>query len=525
MATEKKQDLFKKTGIPKETLKMNLKNNINDGAIFVPLINKLTYKDFVTIMKKWPEMEKFLVHFSKQQYERVCKLGNGETFIYDFSNEKQCLVLIAFKDHAKVNVFANAFIAAIQKTVDMGWKQINILLAPKLIPNDHTEKYIQETASLAELSRYNPRFLSQKDDNKKEEKNNGLEAIMYILDSQEKKNNIKQYELAMNEGKVLGQMTNGARELVALPGNLLYPELLWQRAKNLAKDLGLKAKVFTLGQLEKMGMNGIIAVGQGSQHAPNMIMLEYKGKKKSQDIDLALVGKGITFDTGGISLKPGTDMHEMKGDMGGAAAVLYALAAISQLNLPINVTAIIAAAENMPDGKAQRPGDVFQTYSGLTVEVLNTDAEGRLVLADALAYAAKQKAKRIIDVATLTGASMIALGTHLSALFANNKEFGEIVFQAGERSLDRVWPMPLYQDYQQDIKSDIADIANIGPRWGGAITAAIFLNNFVPETSAWAHIDIAPKFLLKKDSGLHRKGPTGFGVRLLYQTAKDIASD
>ncbi|WP_375171593.1 leucyl aminopeptidase [Marinobacter sp.] len=295
---------------------------------------------------------------------------------------------------------------------------------------------------------------------------------------------------AFNLGLATGRGMNFTRDLGNTPPNICHPEWLAQRAKKLAKDHDcIKTEVLDEKQMEKMGMNTILAVGKGSTQPPRLIVMEYRGGK-AKDKPHVLVGKGITFDTGGISLKPGAGMDEMKYDMGGSAGVFGAMQVLAETKPKINVVAVIAAAENMPDGGACRPGDIVTTLSGQTVEILNTDAEGRLVLCDALTYVKKFDPAAVIDMATLTGACIIALGHHASGLLANNDELANELLAAGERADDRAWRLPLWDDYQSQLDSNFADMQNIGDRSAGTITAACFLSRFTKEYR-WAHLDIA----------------------------------
>jgi leucyl aminopeptidase len=265
--------------------------------------------------------------------------------------------------------------------------------------------------------------------------------------------------------------------------------------------------------MEKEGMGALLGVARGSCQPPKLIIINYKGKKDAAET-LGLVGKGITFDSGGISIKSAESMWEMKGDMSGAAAVLATISAIAQLKPKLNVTCVIPAAENLPSGDATKPGDILKASNGKTIEVINTDAEGRLILADALAYAVKKGLSPLVDIATLTGACHVALGNVRSGLFSNDQNLIDKLIAAGIRSGELLWQMPMDEEYKELNKSDVADIKNSGGRWGGAITAAQFLSEFAGNTR-WAHIDIAGTFLSDKERGYLVKGATGIGVRLL----------
>jgi leucyl aminopeptidase len=317
---------------------------------------------------------------------------------------------------------------------------------------------------------------------------------------------------AFQQGTAIGRGMNVTRRLGDLPGNICTPTLLAKEARNIArKNTKASIKVLEEKAMRELGMGALLSVAAGSEQPAKLIVVEYRGGKRSEQPQV-LVGKGITFDSGGISLKPGPKMDEMKFDMCGAASVLGTLHAVLELNLPINVVAIIAASENMPSGNATKPGDVVTSMSGQTIEILNTDAEGRLVLCDALTYAARFKPAAVIDIATLTGACVVALGKQASGLFSNRDDFAEELLAAGRIAGDRAWQMPLWDDYQKQLDSNFADIANIGGPSGGAITAACFLARFTKDYR-WAHLDIAGTAW---DEGA-AKGATGRPVGLLMQ--------
>jgi leucyl aminopeptidase len=304
-----------------------------------------------------------------------------------------------------------------------------------------------------------------------------------------------------------------ARDLVSQPGNVVTPGYLAATATELAGSYGLVCRIVELAEMEKLGMNALLGVGKGAAEPPRLIVLEYHGAAAKKR-PVALVGKGITFDSGGISIKPGAGMEEMKTDMAGAAAVLGTVVAAARLQLPVNVIGIIPAAENMPDGKAYKPGDILTSMSGTTIEITNTDAEGRLVLCDALHFAQQYKPAVMIDLATLTGACVVALGHEASGLMGNNQQLVDALKQSGERCGERLWPLPLWDEYGEVMKSDIADLKNSGSRDGGSITAGWFLKQFVAKTP-WAHLDIAGTAWSDKGRPYSPKGATGVGVRLL----------
>ncbi|MDR1907647.1 MAG: leucyl aminopeptidase [Holosporales bacterium] len=307
--------------------------------------------------------------------------------------------------------------------------------------------------------------------------------------------------------------------------NVLSPEAMVNEAKNL-KKFGVKVDIFDEKDLTKLGMNALLGVAKGSALAPYVAVCQWNGGTKG-DAPIALVGKGVTFDSGGISIKPANNMHEMKEDMTGAAVVLATLQMAAQLELPINLVGVVGLVENMPSGTAQRPSDVVTSMSGLTIEVQNTDAEGRLVLADALFYVEKEFApKCIIDFATLTGAIQVALGHEFAGLFSNNSALSEKLLAAGENVKERLWRLPLDPAFDKDVDSDIADVKNVGSgRGAGSITAAQFLQRFMLKNTPWAHIDIAAVTYDKKDRPLTGSGFTGFGVRLMYAFLNNVISN
>ncbi len=330
------------------------------------------------------------------------------------------------------------------------------------------------------------------------------------------KANIAAASKGIKVGQAIAKGVNFARELGNLPGNICTPTYLASEAKKLARGQTLlSVKVLEEKAMEELGMGSLLSVSAGSDQPAKLIVLEYKGGNK-KDAPIALVGKGITFDTGGISLKPGAGMDEMKFDMCGAASVLGTFKTLIELQPAMNVVGIVVASENMPSGSATKPGDIVTAMSGLTIEVLNTDAEGRLVLCDALTYTERFKPKAVVDIATLTGACVVALGNHASGLFSNNDALAQALLKAGQAAHDRAWQMPLWDEYQKQLDSNFADIANIGGPAGGSITAACFLSRFT-KNFAWAHLDIAGTAW---HSGA-AKGATGRPVPLLVQYLLD----
>jgi leucyl aminopeptidase len=318
-------------------------------------------------------------------------------------------------------------------------------------------------------------------------------------------------ELASSRAQAIARGMSLAKDLGNLPPNVCTPTYLAEQAQAVAKAGRMHCEVLEAADMEKLGMGALLAVARGSVQPPKLIVMQYEGDK-SGAAPIALVGKGITFDTGGISLKPAAEMDEMKFDMCGAASVLGTMQAVAEMRLPINVVALVPSTENMPGGRATKPGDIVKTLSGQSVEILNTDAEGRLILCDAMTYAERYKPAAVIDVATLTGACVIALGHVAAGLFANDDALARELLAAGNLAYDRAWHMPLWDDYQEQLRSNFADMANIGGRPGGSITAACFLSRFA-KNFRWAHLDIAG---VAWRSG-REKGSTGRPVPLLSQ--------
>lgn len=334
----------------------------------------------------------------------------------------------------------------------------------------------------------------------------------------------REFAEGVRRGMIIGEEVNACRRLANLPGGDVTPETLALEAKKIAKQYKLKVKILGVADMKKLGMGGVLGVGKGSDLPPKFIILEYlaapkssaSGQGKKNIGPVVLVGKGVTFDTGGINLKPENSMLGMNMDMSGGAAVIHTVAAIARLKVKCNLVALIPAVENMPSGSSYRPGDVLRSMSGKTIEVNNTDAEGRIILADALTYAAKYKPSLVVDVATLTGAAMAALGERASALFTTDEKLEKEFRELGELSGDYVWPLPLWEEYDEEIKGTIGDWSNLGKtRYGGAITAAAFLKQFAVGYP-WVHLDIAPRMTSIEGEFL-AKGAAGAPVRLLVK--------
>jgi len=379
------------------------------------------------------------------------------------------------------------------------------------IPGEEVDWFCTNLGKQCEKASYKYTETKSEKDNSK---NVSLSKITVALASKEA---VKTAKNALQVGQAMGVGINLTRELGNLPPNICTPSYLADLANDLAKSSpALSAKALSEKQMEKLGMGAFLSVSKGSDEEGKMIIMEYRGADKASDKSKKLqnvpviVGKGITFDTGGISLKPGASMDEMKFDMCGAASVFGVIKTLVEMNAKINVVGVVAAAENMPSGRASKPGDVVTSMSGQTIEILNTDAEGRLVLCDALTYVERYKPSSVIDIATLTGACVIALGSHASGLYANQQELADKLLASGQNAQDKAWQMPLWDEYQKQLDSNFADMANIGGRPAGSVTAACFLSRYT-KAYPWAHIDIAGTAW--KSGGA--KGATGRSVALL----------
>ncbi len=322
-------------------------------------------------------------------------------------------------------------------------------------------------------------------------------------------------QVGLARGRLFAEATVFARDLVNEPPNVLTPTRLAEIATNVARRSGLRCSILDVDAMQRLGMGAILAVGAGSTEPPRLIVLEYTPPKAKETV--AIVGKGVTFDSGGLNLKTGENMQWMKADMAGGAAVIATLQALPKLELPVRVLGIVAAVENLPSGQSTKPGDIVRASNGKTIEINNTDAEGRVILADALVFAARQNPDEIIDVATLTGAAMVALGCHAAAVMGNHQALVRKILDAADRAGERMWQLPLYEEFLEEMRSPIADLRNSGGRYGGAEKGAIFLREFV-DGRPWVHLDIAPTAFLEKQEGTGpylQQGATGYGVRTL----------
>ncbi len=369
------------------------------------------------------------------------------------------------------------------------------------------EKLVMHSIIIAEMTLYEPGEPYKT----KDKKEPMLKELVFMVDEDISGD-------VVDKAKCIADAVNYARRIADAPASSMNPEKIEEEAFKLAKEYGLNIKVLHMDDLEREGLNGIIAVGRGSAVPPRLIILEYRGREEN-DWDYAFIGKTVTFDAGGLDLKTAAGMADMKYDKSGGAAVLGIMKAVASLKLPVNVLGVLPAVENLPGPTATKPRDVVKMYNGMTIEVGNTDAEGRIILADAIAYIDKNyKPKLIIDLATLTGAIVIALGNYAAGLFTENDELAEKLYRIGMEIGERVWRMPLWKEYYDQLKSDFADINNIGGRAAGAITAAAFLSHFVSDKKKWAHLDIAGVAWVQDGhprKPYYKKAATGYGVRLL----------
>ena len=483
----------------------SLRADSDSFAIFVT--EKYEYKDSKGILSKdiSKKVDLFLKSLkAKKQKEEVSSL--------DISDKKKCFII---KVKNKYENYYFEELGGSFSTYIKNFKAINSvdIYADSLDENkDKLSKLFSEFIFGFNLKSYT--FNKYKTLNK--EKIN--KKVNFKIISSNKKNieNNYKYYNSIKEGVFL------TRDLVSEPPNVLNPKTYVQEIKKLSK-LGLKVKAYNEKELKKLGLNALLGVGLGSANETYLVTLEWNGKKGSKQKPLAFVGKGVCFDTGGISLKPAKFMEEMKYDMAGSAVVVGLLKSFALRKAKINAIGVVGLVENMPGSKAQRPGDIIKSYSGKTIEVLNTDAEGRLVLADALSFAEKKyKPKFIIDLATLTGAIIVSLGEEYAGLFSNNDELSKKIFKASENVNEKVWRLPLHKNYDKLMDSKIADVQNINYAGGaGSITAAQFLQRFILNKTPWAHLDIAGMAFSKKAANLNPGGATGFGVSLLNNLIKE----
>ncbi|MBH5317369.1 leucyl aminopeptidase [Paenibacillus sp. GSMTC-2017] len=428
------------------------------------------------------------------------------------------IVFVGYEDGSGLDGIRRAAAAAAKALKSIRVKHAEVLLQSTILNVAITEKGADAVAQA--LTEGLVLALHDRKPLKKDQTDRfALEEITFKPEAgfDEKHGNKQVWELGINRGKIITDGVGYARDLTNLPGNDLTPERLAFHAEELANSLDLEIEVIDEWTATEQRMGGLLSVGQGSINPPRMIVIHYKGASDSSET-LGLIGKGITFDTGGISLKKAPGMEEMISDMGGAAAVLGAVKALAELKAEVNIVAVIPTAENMPSDRAFKPGDVIRTMSGYTVEIVNTDAEGRLVLADGLTTAIRRGATKLIDVATLTGAVMVALGYEATGAVTNNDSLMEEVKRASEQTGERVWQLPAYAEFKNNLKSDAADLKNSGSRYGGASAGGLFIGHFA-EGLPWVHLDIGGTAWLEASRGWEPKGATGVMVRTLVELA------
>lgn len=447
---------------------------------------------------------------------RVLRSGdmNGQTGstlllhgVSGIAAKRVLLVGLGKQEEVSEKRYRDAVAAAVSAISNSGIEHATLTLTEVRVPNRNAQWNASQATVVASDSLY--RFERMKSKPAKSTKLKQLDFCVSKRDESGARTGLKQ-------GEAIANGMTFAKDLGNLPSNVCTPSYLANQAKQLAKTYGFKCKIMDRAASEKLGMGSFLSVSKGSDKPPAFIELRHDGGKKG-DKPVVLVGKAITFDAGGISLKPAADMDEMNYDMSGGGSVLGTFRAIGELGLKLNVIGLVPACENLPDASANKPGDIVTAMSGMTIEILNTDAEGRLILCDALTYAERFKPAAVVDIATLTGACVIALGHLPSALYANDDSLAHALELAADQSWDRVWRMPLWDEYHELLKSNLADIANIGGRAGGSITAACFLARFT-ESYPWAHLDIAGTAYR---SGREKKGSTGRPVPLLTQFLLD----
>lgn len=422
------------------------------------------------------------------------------------------LVGLGEEDKFSLDILSAVIADASKRLRDNGVESFSIFLNSFTISKFKDEEAVEKIALSILMGLY--KFLKYKT---KDKDNAKLVRQASIITN---KNSEKIFEAQIRYAAIVADAVNKTRDLVNTPPNIATPQYVAGYAKELAEKLNLKCAVLDENQIEKLKMGCFMGVAQGSAQKPRLVVIEYYGADKKQK-PIAIVGKGVTFDSGGLNLKPYPYILNMKDDKGGAAAAIHIIEACAKLRLPLNIVAITPLCENMPSSASYRPDDVLTAHNGMTVEIKNTDAEGRLILADALSYAAELKPQAIIDIATLTGATLIALGFAGTPFLSTDKKLSERIKHASTKSLEKVWEFPLWTEYEESLKSDVADVKHIGDEGeAGIITAAMFLKNFVSELP-WLHIDIGTTVWSKTDKGLLTKGATGAAVRLMIELMRD----
>jgi len=475
-----------------------------DDAVVLPLLDgrKLTESGKALQDATGRILPSFL-----RKFDVTGKFGASRT-LYDVEGtHTQRVMLIGAGEEKKLTLqkLRSLSVNVARKLERSGARDVSVYLTELSVKGATFADKVQAVAEGVWLGLYS----FEKYKTSKQERGRALRSLTIMVPSRRE---LEIAQEAVDRARAVASGTNFARDLANEPGNICTPEFLGDQAQALSHKQ-LNVTVMDKKAIEKAGFTALLAVNQGSANEPRFIVLDYKGGKEG-DAAIALVGKGLTFDAGGISIKPAAQMDEMKYDMCGSAAVLGIFKAVTEMNLPVNLLGVIPSTENMLGAAAYKPGDVITSYKGITIEVQNTDAEGRIILADALAYAVEQKPAEIIDFATLTGACVIALGGQATGLMGTDEKLKAGLKLSGTHTHDRVWELPMFDEYQEQIKSDIADIKNVGGREAGTITAACFLSRFIDDV-AWAHLDIAGTAWNMKGTDISAKGATGAGVRLM----------
>ena len=462
--------------------------------------------------------KKFKIKLSEPQKKNVFSKKNKQFVISNSKGKPDSIIINKFKFDEKftVDYFRNHLAGLIKEIKNDEIKSLHIVFPEhKIVKNYFDDEEYYYRSFLEGISLGNYTFEKYK---KEKEKIRNLSVVCYT-------ENQKALKSAIAKNKILTEGVFFTRDLQNEPASSLRPFELAERIKEKFDKSGLKVTVFDEKEIKKRNMGGLLAVGKGSSAKPRFIIIEYKSKlKKETNKKIALVGKGVTFDSGGYCVKPAQGMLEMKADMSGAAVVAGTLLVASKANFPFEIIGVIPAAENMINGEAMRPGDIVKTASGKTIEVGHTDAEGRMILADALDYASKQKPDEIIDFATLTGACVVALGLNVAGIFTKNDRMADSLYKLGLKTYERVWRLPMWDEYHKANESKIADVNNDGGRWGGAITAAKFLENFVDKKIPWIHLDIAGPAINNDLTNYNKTYMTGFGVRIMFEYLSQLNS-
>jgi leucyl aminopeptidase len=496
--------------------KLNYKPGVNLRVDTLSTV--VTYiQDDKNIDKNLEEFEKkFKFKLSELQKKNLRVKKNKQLKFFNSKGKQEQLVIHKFKLDEKftVDYFRNHLAGFIKEMQNDEVQSLHIFIPDiNMVKKYFDDKEYFYRSFVEGISLGNYTFDKYK---KERDKTRNLSVFIHADDEK-----VIKSAIAKNNSVVDGIFFT--KDLQNEPPSALRPFELADSVREKLTKHGMKVTVFDEKEIKKRNMGGLIAVGQGSNAKPRFIVIEYKPKnKKGNGKKIALVGKGVTFDTGGYCIKPWQGMLEMKADMSGAAVVAGTMLAAAKMNLPVEILGVIPAAENMINGEAMRPGDVVKTASGKTIEVGHTDAEGRMILADALDYASKQKPDEIIDFATLTGACVVALGLGVAGLFTKNDSLADELYKAGMKTYDRLWRLPMWDDYNKDNESKIADVNNDGGRWGGAITAAKFLENFVDKKIPWAHLDIAGPAVANDLTNYNKVFMTGFGVRLMIEYLSNI---